>query len=96
MDYRTALEQGFKNAPFVAHAGIELEALGPCRCKAGLLTGKSCGSCRLGRRARCHVDCLGQSLGHPAVARPILYLRSRTADLPALLKLHRISVGQRV
>jgi len=36
MDYRKALEQGFRNAPFVAHLGIELEAIGPGWCEAGL------------------------------------------------------------
>lgn len=36
MDYRKALEQGFSHAPFVAHLGIELEALGPGWCEAGL------------------------------------------------------------
>ena len=33
---RKALEQGCRNAPFVAHLGIELEALGPGWCQAGL------------------------------------------------------------
>jgi len=36
VDYRQALEQGFRDAPFVAHLGIELEALGPGWCEAGL------------------------------------------------------------
>ena len=36
MDYRKALEDGFRNAPFVTHLGIELEALGSGWCEAGL------------------------------------------------------------
>jgi len=40
VDYRQALEQGFRDAPFVAHLGIELEALGPGWCEAGLAPGE--------------------------------------------------------
>jgi len=36
MDLSKAIEQGFRNAPFVAHLGIELEALGPGWCEARL------------------------------------------------------------
>jgi uncharacterized protein (TIGR00369 family) len=36
MDFSEAIEQGFRNAPFVAHLGIELEALGPGWCEARL------------------------------------------------------------
>jgi uncharacterized protein (TIGR00369 family) len=36
MDLGKAVEQGFRNAPFVAHLGIELEALGPGWCEARL------------------------------------------------------------
>ena len=34
MDFHKAIEQGFRDAPFVAHLGIELEALGPGWCEA--------------------------------------------------------------
>ena len=36
MDFGKAIEQGFRDAPFVAHIGIELEALGPGWCEARL------------------------------------------------------------
>jgi uncharacterized protein (TIGR00369 family) len=36
MDFSETIEQGFRNAPFVAHLGIELEALGPGWCEARL------------------------------------------------------------
>jgi uncharacterized protein (TIGR00369 family) len=36
MDFRQAVERGFSDAPFVAHLGIELEALGPGWCEARL------------------------------------------------------------
>jgi len=36
MEFSKAIEQGFRNAPFVAHLGIELEALGPGWCEARL------------------------------------------------------------
>jgi uncharacterized protein (TIGR00369 family) len=36
MDFQQAIEKGFRNAPFVAHLGIELEALGPGWCEARL------------------------------------------------------------
>jgi uncharacterized protein (TIGR00369 family) len=36
MDFRKAIEQGFADAPFVAHMGIELAALGPGWCEARL------------------------------------------------------------
>lgn len=34
MDFHKAIEQGFRDAPFVAHLGIELKALGPGWCEA--------------------------------------------------------------
>jgi len=36
MDFGKAIEQGFRDAPFVAHIGIELEALGAGWCEARL------------------------------------------------------------
>ena len=36
MEFSKAIEQGFRHAPFVAHLGIELEALGPGWCEARL------------------------------------------------------------
>jgi len=36
MDFRKAIEQGFGDAPFIAHMGIQLEALGPGWCEARL------------------------------------------------------------
>jgi uncharacterized protein (TIGR00369 family) len=36
MDFRKAVERGFRDAPFVAHLGIELEGLGPGWCEARL------------------------------------------------------------
>jgi uncharacterized protein (TIGR00369 family) len=36
MDFRKAIEQGFRDAPFVAHLGIELDAIGPGWCEARL------------------------------------------------------------
>lgn len=36
MDFRKAVEQGFRDAPFVAHLGIALEGLGPGWCEARL------------------------------------------------------------
>lgn len=36
MDFGKAIEQGFRDAPFVAHLGLELEALGPGWCEARL------------------------------------------------------------
>jgi uncharacterized protein (TIGR00369 family) len=36
MDISKALQQGFRDAPFVAHLGLELEALGPGWCEARL------------------------------------------------------------
>ena len=36
MEFSKAIEQGFRNAPFVARLGIELEALGPGWCEARL------------------------------------------------------------
>ena len=36
MDFGTAIEQGFRDAPFVAHLGLELEGLGPGWCEARL------------------------------------------------------------
>jgi uncharacterized protein (TIGR00369 family) len=36
MDLGKAVEQGFRSAPFVAHLGIELDALGPGWCEARL------------------------------------------------------------
>jgi len=36
MDFRKAVKQGFADAPFVAHMGIELETLGPGWCEARL------------------------------------------------------------
>jgi uncharacterized protein (TIGR00369 family) len=36
MDLGKAIEQGFRSAPFVAHLGIELDALGPGWCEARL------------------------------------------------------------
>ncbi len=36
MDYRKAIEQGFRDAPFVAHLGIELQNIGPGWCEARL------------------------------------------------------------
>jgi uncharacterized protein (TIGR00369 family) len=36
MDYGKAIEQVFRDAPFVAHLGLELEALGPGWCEARL------------------------------------------------------------
>jgi uncharacterized protein (TIGR00369 family) len=36
MEFSKAIEQGFRHAPFVAHLGIELEALGPGWCEAWL------------------------------------------------------------
>ena len=36
MDFRKAVEQGFRDAPFVAHLGIELTALGSGFCEARL------------------------------------------------------------
>jgi uncharacterized protein (TIGR00369 family) len=36
MDFHKAIEQGFRNAPFVAHLGITLEGLGPGWCEAAL------------------------------------------------------------
>jgi uncharacterized protein (TIGR00369 family) len=36
MDFHKAIEQGFRNAPFVEHLGITLAGLGPGWCEAGL------------------------------------------------------------
>lgn len=36
MDFHKAVEQGFRDAPFVAHLGIALENLGPGWCEAKL------------------------------------------------------------
>lgn len=36
MDISKALQQGFRDAPFIAHLGLELEALGPGWCEARL------------------------------------------------------------
>jgi uncharacterized protein (TIGR00369 family) len=36
MDFHKAIEQGFRNAPFVEHLGITLEGLGSGWCEAGL------------------------------------------------------------
>ena len=36
MDISEALEHGFRDAPFIAHLGLELEALGPGWCEARL------------------------------------------------------------
>ena len=36
MDFHKAIEQGFRNAPFVEHLGITLEGLGPGWCEARL------------------------------------------------------------
>jgi uncharacterized protein (TIGR00369 family) len=36
MDISKALEHGFRDAPFIAHLGLELEALGPGWCEARL------------------------------------------------------------
>jgi uncharacterized protein (TIGR00369 family) len=36
MDFHKAIEQGFRDAPFVAHLGIALEKLGPGWCEARL------------------------------------------------------------
>lgn len=36
MDFHKAIEQGFRDAPFVAHVGIALESLGPGWCEARL------------------------------------------------------------
>lgn len=36
MDFHKAIEQGFRDAPFVAHLGIELEDLGEGWCEASL------------------------------------------------------------
>jgi uncharacterized protein (TIGR00369 family) len=36
MDFHKAVEQGFRDAPFVAHMGIALEGLGPGWCEARL------------------------------------------------------------
>jgi len=36
MDIGKALEHGFRDAPFIAHLGLELEALGPGWCEARL------------------------------------------------------------
>jgi len=36
MDFRKAIEQGFRDAPFVAHLGIELDNIGPGWCEAHL------------------------------------------------------------
>ncbi len=36
IDVQQAIEQGFRDAPFVEHLGIELEALGDGWCEAGL------------------------------------------------------------
>lgn len=36
MDFHKAIEQGFRNAPFVEHLGITLEGLGPGWCEAKL------------------------------------------------------------
>lgn len=36
MDFHKAIEQGFRDAPFVAHLGIALERLGPGWCEARL------------------------------------------------------------
>jgi uncharacterized protein (TIGR00369 family) len=36
MDFRKAIEQGFRDAPFVAHLGIELDSIGPGWCEARL------------------------------------------------------------
>lgn len=34
MDFRKAIEQGFRDAPFVAHLGIDLDDIGPGWCEA--------------------------------------------------------------
>jgi uncharacterized protein (TIGR00369 family) len=36
MDVRKAIEQGFRDAPFIAHLGVELVDLGPGWCEARL------------------------------------------------------------
>ena len=36
MDFHEAIEQGFRNAPFVEHLGITLAGLGPGWCEARL------------------------------------------------------------
>ena len=36
MDFRKAIERGFRDAPFVAHLGIELHDIGPGWCEARL------------------------------------------------------------
>ena len=36
MDFHKAIEQGFRDAPFIAHVGIALEGLGPGWCEAKL------------------------------------------------------------
>ena len=36
MDISKALQQGFRDAPFIAHLGLELEALGPGWCESRL------------------------------------------------------------